>query len=90
MPALEIPKGFKKRLDKKAKTSPHLVAAILECVARLGDDPRHPGLHSKSVKGVPGVFESRVDGANRVTWEYGDDCIVLRNHCNHDIVTRSP
>lgn len=66
------------------------MAAILSCVKRLGENPRHPGLHSHSVKGTSGVFESYVDDANRITWEWGDDCIILRNHCNHDIVKRSP
>ena len=90
MPALEIPERFKKRLEKKGKRAPQLVAAILECVLRLGKNPHHPGLHSKRVKGVSGVFESYVDDANRVTWQWGDNCIVLRNHCNHDIVSQSP
>jgi hypothetical protein len=40
------------------------------------------------VQGVPGVFEAYVDMANRLTFEYGDDCIILRNHCNHDILKR--
>lgn len=90
MPILEIPKRFKKRLDKKVKKHPQLVAAILECVHRLGEDPYHPGLRTHGVQGAPGVFESYVDQANRVTWHWGDDRIVLRNHCNHDIVKHSP
>ncbi len=91
MPELEIPKSFKKRLNKKGKRAPALMAAILECVARLGRDPLHPGLRSKGVKGRRGVFESYVDDANRVTWHWGEEGrLVLRNHCNHDIVGRSP
>ena len=36
---------------------------------------------------MPGVWESYIDQANRVTWEYGEaDTIVLRNHCNHQIL----
>lgn len=90
LPRLRIPKSFKKRLDKKAKKSPQMVSAILECVHRLGDNPRHPSLRTKGIQGRRGEFESYVDRSNRVTWEWGDDCIVLLNHCNHDIVGRQP
>lgn len=93
MPALEIPASFKRRLDKKGKRAPALQAAVLECVVRLGQNPRHPGLHTHKVEGRKGVFESYVDDANRVTWQWGGrgkkDCIVLLNHCNHDIVGKT-
>lgn len=87
MPPLIIPRSFKKRLNKK---TPQLAGAILECIARLGEDPRHPGLHTHSVQGSPGVFEAYVDQANRVTFHYEAGAIVLRNHCRHDILDRSP
>jgi len=84
---LSIPKSFKKSLDKK---EPLLRASILDCLHTLSDNPRHPSLQTHKVRGTPGVFEAYVDKANRVTFQYGNDCIVLRNHCNHDIIKRSP
>ena len=54
----------------------------------LLDDPHHPGLHTHAVQGWPGVFEAYVDKANRLTFEYGDDAVILRNHRNHDILRR--
>jgi len=87
VPDLVVPKRFRKRLWKK---TPAMQASILETVQRLGEDPRHPGLHTHKVKGQKGVFEAYVDGGNRVTFQYGDNCIVLRNHCNHDIIDRAP
>ena len=84
---LRIDETFKKRLGKK----PHAQqGAIYECIARLSDDPTHPGLHSESVRGCPGVFSARVDRANRLTFEWDEGVIVLRNHCNHDAVYRRP
>ena len=88
MPGIVIPDRFKKRLDKKGKKAPALQAAILECIARVCDDPSHPGLRTKGVQGSQGVFESYVDRSNRLTWCWEDDCIVFLNHCNHDIVGR--
>lgn len=87
MPDVVVDETFKKRLRKK---TPHLQAAILECIDRLADDPRHPGLRVHRVQGIAGVWEAYVDLANRVTFHWDGDAIVLRNHCNHDILTRTP
>ena len=84
-----IPPKFKKILNKKP---PQMRAAILECIARLAENPRHPSLRTHRVLGVPGggVFEAYVDGGNRLTFHYEDGKIVLRNNCNHSIIDRAP
>lgn len=87
MPRIFADPSFKKRLKKKETD---LQASVWKCIDLLGENPFHPGLESHKVQGTDGVFESYVDSANRVTWHYGDDCIVLRNHCNHDIVKHNP
>ena len=65
-------------------------AAIIETIKRLADDPRHAGLRVHRVRGTDGVWEAYIDGSNRLTFHYDGDAIVLRNHCSHDIVGRSP
>jgi len=88
VPALVLTKKFKKGLNKKPQT---MAAAIARCVYRLGEDPAHPGLNTHKIRGKEGVWEAYVDDANRVTFHYDQDgAIVLRNHCNHDIIKRSP
>jgi hypothetical protein len=87
MPPLRIDDTFKKRLDDKPARQQ---AAILECVQRLGDDPRYPGLRTHPIQSHPGVFSARVDRANRVSFHWEDGTLVLRNHCNHDAVYRRP
>ncbi len=89
MPALRIDPSFRHRLKKKEAP---LCAAILQTVQRLGENPRHQGLRTHPVQGTsdPKVFEAYVDKKNRVTWHWDDGTIVLRNHCNHDIVKRTP
>lgn len=74
-------------MDRKP---PEMQAAIAECVHRLGENPRHPGLQTHKVKGTPGVFEAYVDKGNRITFEWDGDTIILRNNCNHSIVDRNP
>lgn len=87
MPDLIIPPRFKKVLDRKPAK---LKAAIVECLQRLANNPRHPALQTHRVQGVPGVYEAYVDKANRVTFEWDGPAIRLRHNCNHDILKRSP
>jgi hypothetical protein len=82
---VEVPDSFKAALDdKEAK----LAAAIVECAVRLGENTRHPSLQTHPVRGHKGVFEAYVDKKNRVTFHYHEGRIVLRKHCNHDILSK--
>lgn len=69
---------------------PEMQAIIRAAVTQLRADWRHPGLHTHRVQGARGVFEARLDGGNRLTFHWDGDTIVLRNHCNHDILNRNP
>ena len=87
MPPLEIPPRFKKALRKKDAS---MQGRILECVARLQTNPRHPGLQVHKMKGHDGIWEAYVDAKNRVTFCVEGDAIVMLNHCNHDFLFRNP
>jgi mRNA interferase RelE/StbE len=84
----EITPAFKRSLRKKPK---QMQQAIAEAVGRLLEDPRHPGLRTHKVQGTARTWECRIDQANRITWEYGDDdtSIRLLMNCNHDILKRA-
>lgn len=85
---LQILPRFKKARRKKTQD---MQDAINACVMLLAANPRHPGLHTHRIQGTKGVWESYIDQANRVTWQYGEgDSIVLRNNCNHDVPARNP
>ena len=85
---LQILPRFKKARRKK---TPDMRTTIDECVKLLAQNPRHPGLHTHRVQGTKSVWESYVDHANPVTWEYGEDgSVVLRNNCNHYVPGRNP
>ena len=73
-----------------AKKSIVMQGAILECVTRLREDPSHPSLHVKKMQGHRDVYEARVDKGNRITFHWEQGTIVLRNHCNHDVLRRNP
>jgi hypothetical protein len=81
----EISPSFKKRLSKK---TPDAAGAVLRCIKRLEENPRHPGLHTHRVQGTEDVWEAYVDRSNRLTFRHGDGKFILLNHCNHDATLR--
>jgi hypothetical protein len=82
-----IPENFRRVMKRK---DPRLRMAIRECIERLTEDPRHPGLQTHKMRGAAGVWECYVDKGNRVTFAWVGNTIVLRNNCNHDMLARNP
>ena len=83
--ALEITSWFKRARKNKSE---EMQGAINDCLCWLSQNPHHPGLHSHRVLGTKNVWESYIDQANRITWEYGENSIILRNNCGHDTLNR--
>jgi hypothetical protein len=82
-----IPKRFKKRLARKSIESQ---GAILRTIQQLIDHgPSYPGLNTHPVRGTGGIYEAYVNDGDRLTYERDGDTLVLRVHCNHDIL-RAP
>ena len=76
---------FRKRLEKKTTSQQ---GAILECISRLAQDQRYPGLKTSRIKGKSS-WEARIDDTNRLEWEYGQPGeIILINHCTHNAIYR--
>lgn len=81
MPAFR--RAYRKKTDEMRQV-------IDKTILQLRTDHRHPGLNAHKMWGHPGVWEAYMDRANRLTFHWEGDTIVLRNHCNHDILKRSP
>ncbi len=56
----------------------------------LMNDPRHPSLHVKKIKGTHSIFEARVNDFYRLTFEYGKDEIILRIVGLHNSTLKKP
>lgn len=87
MPTIVLSPRFKRRFNGK---TPEQRAAILNTIARLEQNPRHPGLHAHPLRGSGGVWEAYVNSGDRITYHRDGDRLVLRMNCNHDEVLRSP
>ena len=55
----------------------------------LLQNPRHPSLRTKKMKGTAGIWELRVTEGYRLTFEIREDLYLLRNVGTHDIL-RNP
>jgi mRNA-degrading endonuclease RelE of RelBE toxin-antitoxin system len=56
----------------------------------LAENPRHPGLHIKKIKGTDGIWEIRAGLSIRLTFELRDDLVILRNVGPHDAALKKP
>lgn len=57
----------------------------------LAENPRHPSLQSKPIKGAPGIYAVRVDQDYRMTYERGEeDVLLLRVVGKHDETLKNP
>ena len=53
-------------------------------------NPRHPSLRTKKIKGQKNIFEASITISVRITWQYFEDGILLRNIGEHDQALKDP
>jgi mRNA-degrading endonuclease RelE of RelBE toxin-antitoxin system len=63
---------------------------VEKALRQLTEDPRHPGLRVKKIQGAERIWEARVSRSLRLTFEFQDDWIVLRNVGAHDRTLKNP
>ena len=64
--------------------------AVEKALSFLVSNIRHPSLRVKGVEGTTGVWEARASRSIRLSFEFRDDTLILRNVGAHDEVLRSP
>ena len=84
---LELTRKFERQYKRK---SPDEREKLEKTLSLLESNPRHPGLHTHKVQGTVNIFECYIDDSYRVTFEFKESCILLRNHCEHKAVLRAP
>ena len=56
----------------------------------LANNPKHPSMRTKKIKGGEDIFEASVNMDIRITWEFFEDVILLRNIGRHDKTLNNP
>ena len=77
-------KRFQKHYRKLTADEKKLIRVKVE---RLAENPMHPSLRSKHIKGTENLFECSVNMDIRVIWYYeGDRVILLLDVGHHDLL----
>lgn len=81
---ISFTKNFEKNLKKLSLNEQKIVAGKLKI---LQENPHHPSLRTKKIKGYEGLFECSVNMDIRILWRYyGSDIIITLDIGHHSIV----
>lgn len=88
MPGIEWSEFFEKCVSK---LPPEIKNKLKKKIQLLANDPSHPSLRSKPVRGAPGIYEVSIDMNYRMTYErLPGDLLRLRVVGKHDETLRNP
>lgn len=88
MPEIELTDTFHKGY---ANLPPEIKKKTKKALRLLSENPRHPSLRSKPIRGAKGIFEARVDRNYRITYErLPGDIFRLRVIGKHDEALGNP
>ena len=76
---------FEKAYEKLTDADKQRVSKAL---ILLGENLRHPGLHTKKMDGRPNIREARPSKRLRMTFEIAAETIIIRNVGEHDKVLK--
>ncbi len=71
-----------KRLPREIQTR---TAKVLELFL---SNPRHPSLRVKRMEGTPSIWELRVSQNYRLTFQFGQEGVLLRRIGTHNVLNR--
>ncbi len=71
---------FEKNYKKLSKAEKQQVK---DKITRLSEDPMHPSLRTKRIKGTDNLFECSVNMDIRIIWYYEDDMLILLLDIGH-------
>jgi mRNA interferase RelE/StbE len=77
-------------LDSVKRLPIDVKKALKKKLDLLADNPKHPSLRTKKIKGSGGIFEASINMDIRMTWEFYEDGILLRNIGKHDKTLSNP
>jgi mRNA interferase RelE/StbE len=82
---------FSDRFKKDYKKLSPEEKAILQSKLRLmAENPSHPSLRTKKIRGKEEIFECSINMGIRMTWEYRENKIFLRAIGEHDFTLKNP
>jgi len=77
-----------KRAYRKLDTSQQ--NAIKRAISIMSDNIQHPSIRVKVIQGTKGIWEASATMKLRITFQWDEDAIVLRNCGEHDKTLKKP
>ncbi len=88
MPKIKLSRRF---LEAYADLPAEIRKKVDKALGFLKENPRHPSLQTKPIKGARGFYEARVDINHRMTYvRLADDTVEMSNVDRHDEVLKNP
>jgi len=87
---IEFTNKFKRNFGRLSEDDQEAFSRQLKKFIDNPTPPFHPSLRIKKVQGTDGIFEFTVTMGIRMTFEFGEDKIVLRNIGEHDLTLKNP
>ena len=82
---------FSERFKKDYKLFSGDIKKIIKAKLKvLSENPHHPSLRTKKIKGKEDIFETSINMIIRMTWNYHEDKILLRAIGEHDKTIKNP
>ncbi len=82
---------FSERFKKDyKKLSPEEKAVLKNKLRLMANNPMHPSLRTKKIRGKEEIFECNINMNIRMTWEYRENIIFLRAIGQPDFTLKNP
>ena len=76
--------------EKVQLLHPNVKKALKSKLELMDQNPKHPSLRTKKIKGSSDIYEASITMNYRMTWQYYQDGILLRNIGEHDKTLKNP
>lgn len=81
---------FVKNFRKLSKSNQKAFEIQIKKFLNNPTPPFQPSLRIKRIQGTSGIFKMTITMENRMTWEFTEDGILLRNIGEHDKTLKNP
>jgi len=76
--------------EKVQLLHPDVKKALKNKLELMDQNPKHPSLRTKKIKGSSDIYEASITMNYRMTWQYYQEGILLRNIGEHDKTLKHP
>ena len=67
---------------------PEVKVKVHKAFKLFKQNPRHPSLQTRKIRGTKGIWEGRIDQFHRFTFHFEESTVVFRRVGRHEIVER--